>query len=226
MPVPLSSQQKSDVIRAVESFVQHEMQGAEPGHDWPHIARVRSLALRIAHAEQAEAFVVELGALLHDIADEKLYNDPPAQLEKTQKLLEELGVDAETSAHVGQLIANVSFKGGANYQTFDSLPLRIVQDADRLEAIGAIGIARMFSYGAIRHRPFYEPDVSPSLTMSPEEYRKNKGTTFNHFYEKLLLLKDRMNTETARQIAEKRHAFMQAFIEQFLVEWNAEDASI
>ncbi len=211
------------IITAVAEFVEAAFAGVEVGHDWPHVRRVWQLAKHIATQEQLsaeECLIVELGALLHDIADTKFHDDPNLPLGRSQALLQSLYLPDSVVTHVLELIQNVSFKGGSAYQTFDSLPLRIVQDADRLEAIGAIGIARTFSYGSHRNRPFYDPEQPPQHNLSPEAYRKNNSATINHFYEKLLLLKDRMNTPTAQAMAQKRHQVMEDFLAAFLEEWH------
>lgn len=203
------------------AFVKEKLSGAEGGHDWWHIQRVWNLAKKIAGEEKADMFVVELAALLHDISDPKFNGGiDEAGPRIAEEFLQSLETEPEVTEHVKQIIANVSFKGGAGQRTFSSLELDIVQDADRLDALGAIGIARAFNYGGFRNRQIYDPDVPPVLNMSAEEYKSNKGHTINHFYEKLLLLKDRMNTATGRRIAEERHKFMVEYLNRFKSEWD------
>lgn len=209
------------VIAATVNFVKTELQGAEGGHDWWHIYRVWQQAKHIAAAETADVLVVELGALLHDIADSKFHNGNedigPA---KAVAFLETLEVPAAVIAQVENIIRHISFKGGNHNQTFFSPELAIVQDADRLDAIGAIGIARAFNYGGFKNRPLYDPAVKPNMQMTKEEYKSSTAPTITHFYEKLLLLKDRMNTATGKKLAEERHAFMELFLERFYKEWE------
>ena len=209
------------VISATVNFVKGHLSGAEGGHDWWHIERVWKLAKRIAAEEKANIFIVELAALLHDVSDSKFnggdYNAGP---ELAESFLIKQGVDLCIVNHVKQIVANVSFKGGNAEKTFHSKELDIVQDADRLDAIGAIGIARAFNYGGFKNREMYNPGIPPVLNMTPDEYKKNQGPTLNHFYEKLLLLKDRMKTGTGRRIAEERHKFLLIYLERFKREWD------
>ena len=209
------------IINNTTVFVKESLKGAEGGHDWFHIKRVRNLALHIGRKEKCDLFVVELAALLHDIADYKFHNrDENAGPEKAADFLENLGVNMEIVHHVSEIIRYISFKGGNNESLIDSVEFKVVQDADRLDAIGAIGIARTFNYGGFRNRGLYDPAVLPEKNHSKESYKKSTAPTINHFYEKLLLLKDRMNTKTAKEIAEKRHAFMESFLEEFFKEWE------
>lgn len=204
-------------------FVKQQLQNAESGHDWFHIERVYKNALLIAQDEACDLTIVKLSALLHDIADSKFHNGDEQLGPKTARtFLESQGASEETISHVIAIIENISFKGGNFEKEFHSKELDIVQDADRLDALGAIGIARAFNYGGFKNRTIYNPTVQPNLNMSKEEYKNSNGTTLNHFYEKLLLLKDKMNTETGKQIAEKRHAYMQNFLSQFYAEWEGE----
>ena len=205
-------------------FVKQQLENAEGGHDWFHIERVYKNALLIAQEEDdCDLTVVKLGALLHDIADSKFHNGDEQVGPKTARtFLESQGVSEEIIAHVIAIIENISFKGGNFEKQFHSKELDIVQDADRLDAIGAIGIARTFNYGGFKNRPLYNPAIQPNLNMNKEEYKNNNAPTINHFYEKLLLLKDKMNTETGKQIAEKRHAYMVNFLSQFYAEWEGE----
>lgn len=216
---------KKNIISQTLEFVKRELAQSEAGHDWWHANRVRINALKIAKDEKCDLFVVELSALLHDIADSKFNNgDENIGHQKASNFMISVDVDAETCEHVANIIKNISFKGGLTKRSFSSTELDIVQDADRLDAIGAIGIARAFSYGGYKKREFYNPEISPILNMSPEQYKKSSAPTINHFYEKLLLLKDKMNTKTGKAIAEERHRFMLDFLEHFYNEWN-ENAS-
>lgn len=211
------------IINKTIEYVQETLAGAEGGHDWWHIYRVWKLSKRIAKEEGVDIFVVELGALLHDIADSKFHDgDEEIGPRMARIFLSSLKVDEKVIIHVEQIIANISFKGGNHTQQFTSPELSVIQDADRLDAIGAIGIARAFNYGGHKGRELYNPQIEPDLNMTKEEYKKSTAPTINHFYEKLLLLKDRMNTETGKEIAEKRHVYMEEFLEEFYREWNGE----
>ncbi|PJB11827.1 MAG: phosphohydrolase [Flavobacteriales bacterium CG_4_9_14_3_um_filter_40_17] len=204
-------------------FVKTQLQGAEAGHDWFHVERVYKMAVRINKSEKANETIITLGALLHDVADSKFHNgDETIGPKVARAFLEQEGVDTETIEHVVKIIENISFKGGNFSQKFRSKELDIIQDADRLDAIGAIGIARTFNYGGFKNRELYNPAVKPNLNMDKETYKKTVSPTLNHFYEKLLLLKDRMHTETAKKIAEGRHNFMENYLAQFLAEWEGE----
>ena len=212
----------SEIIEKTIAFVKEALTDAEGGHDWFHTERVFKNALFIAKDEpEADPLIVGLGALLHDIADSK-FHDGNEELGPAMagEFLKELGVSPNITDHVVKIIENISFKGGNFEQKFSSLELEILQDADRLDAIGAIGIARCFNYGGFKNRPLYDPSVPPNLHMSKEEYKKSNAPTINHFYEKLLLLKDRMNTATGKEMAEKRHKFMEEYLEQFYGEWE------
>jgi uncharacterized protein len=212
-----------EVIDNTICFVKHQLENAEGGHDWFHIERVYKNALLIAKEEKCDLEVVKLAALLHDIADSKFHNGDESVGPKTAKtFLEAQNVKEETILHVIAIIENISFKGGNFDQNFYSIELAIVQDADRLDAIGAIGIARTFNFGGFKNRTLYNPEIAPNLSMSKEEYKKSEAPTINHFYEKLLLLKDKMNTETGKKIAKKRHDFMIHFLAQFYAEWDGE----
>lgn len=204
-------------------FVKDQLKDAEEGHNWSHIERVWKLSKKIAEIEGGNLKIVELSALLHDIADPKFHNgDENLALEISRNFLETQAVSEEEIEAVLYIIKNISFKNRGDFQGEPSKELQIVQDADRLDAIGAIGIARTFHFGGFKNNPIYDPEIKPNLEMAKEEYKKSEGTTINHFYEKLLLLKDLMNTETARKIAEKRHQFMLQFLEQFYSEWNVD----
>jgi uncharacterized protein len=211
------------VIQKTIEFVKETLSEAEGGHDWWHIFRVWQLSKHIAGSENASLFVVELGALLHDIADSKFHNgNEELGPQKAREFLGTLGVDEPIVKHVENIISNISFKGGNESQTFRSLELDIVQDADRIDAMGAIGIARTFNYGGFKNREMYNPCMLPNMNMTSAEYKQSTAPTINHFYEKLLLLKDRMNTNTGKQMAEHRHRFMEAYLEEFYKEWNGE----
>lgn len=210
-----------ELLERTEQFVKQKLSGEGSGHDWWHIARVRSLALYIAENEGADAFVVELAALLHDVADWKFHGgDEHAGSKAARQWLTDLQADACTIDHVCTIIDTMSFKGAGVPTKMTSKEGMVVQDADRLDAIGAIGIGRAFAYGGHRARLMHDPDDRPQMHESFEAYKASKGTTINHFYEKLLLLKDRMNTDTARKLAGARHEFMEKFLEEFLFEWQ------
>lgn len=196
---------------------------AEGGHDWFHIQRVLNNALLIAKHEDVDVFVVQLGALLHDIADSKFHaGDDALGPSIARHFLCSINVEDTVVDHVVNIIAHISFAGGNAPQNFKSPELNVVQDADRLDAMGAIGIARAFNYGGFKNRLLYDPSIKPNLNMSKEEYKTSTAPTINHFYEKLLLLKDQMNTKTGRLIAKERHRFMEQFLKQFYAEWNGE----
>ncbi|WP_452599242.1 HD domain-containing protein [Pontimicrobium sp. MEBiC01747] len=203
------------------TFVKEQLKGAEGGHDWFHIERVYNNAMLIAKNENVDVLVVALGALLHDIADSKFHDgDETVGPKVAREFLFSINADSTVIEHVIQIIENISFKGGNVAQKFKSLELDVVQDADRLDAIGAIGIARTFNYGGFKNRTIYDPEIKPNLTMTKEEYKASTAPTINHFYEKLLLLKDRMNTKSGKKIALERHQYMLGFLEQFYAEWN------
>ena len=212
---------KEQIIQNTIEFVKDTLKGAEGGHDFFHIERVYKNALLIAKDENVDVFVVSLGALLHDIADSKFYNgDETIGPQKARVFLESNMVPEEIITHIEKIITNISFKGGNFEQKFTSPELDVIQDADRLDAIGAIGIARCFNYGGFKNRELYNPEIPPNLKMTKEEYKKSTAPTINHFYEKLLLLKDKMNTQAGKAIAEQRHAYMEDFLQQFYNEWN------
>ena len=205
-------------------FVKQQLENAEGGHDWFHIERVYKNALLIAEGENCDLTVVKLGALLHDIADSKFHGGDETVGPKTARaFLESQNVKEDIILHVIAIIENISFKGGNFEKKFNSKELEIVQDADRLDAIGAIGIARTFNYGGFKNRPLYNPNIQPNMNMNKEEYKNSESPTLNHFYEKLLLLKDKMNTETGKEIAQKRHNFMVSFLSQFYAEWDGQE---
>lgn len=210
-------------IQLTKTFVKKTLEHAEGGHDWFHILRVYNNALLLSKNEKVDAFVVALGALLHDIADSK-FNDGDETVgpQKAREFLFGINVDSVVIEHVVNVIENISFKGGNEAQKFKSIELDVIQDADRLDAIGAIGVARTFNYGGFKNRKIFDPSIQPNLKMSKEEYKASTAPTINHFYEKLLLLKDRMNTQTGRKIALDRHKFMELYLDQFYAEWDGE----
>ncbi len=211
------------LINSTIAFVKQTLANAEGGHDWWHIYRVWQLAKNIAATEDVELLVVELGALLHDIADAKFHKgDESIGPRLALEFMKANSVDDIICEHVVNIISNISFAGGNHNQLFNSKELAVVQDADRLDALGAIGIARTFNYGGFKNREMYNPSIKPKMNMSKEEYRNSSAPTLNHFYEKLLLLKDRMNTETGKRMAAERHQFMELFLEQFYAEWDGQ----
>ncbi len=211
------------IINNTILFVKNQLAQAEGGHDWFHIERVYKNALLIAEEEECNLTVVKLAALLHDIADSKFHNgDETIGPKVAREFLESQNVSEDIILHVIAIIENISFKGGNFEKKYHSKELEIVQDADRLDAIGAIGIARAFNYGGFKNRPLYNPNIQPNLNMSKEEYKNSESPTLNHFYEKLLLLKDKMNTITGKKLAQKRHDFMITFLSQFYSEWDSE----
>ncbi|MDC8105152.1 MULTISPECIES: HD domain-containing protein [Chryseobacterium] len=213
----------SSVIEKTIDFVKEKLKGAEAGHDWFHIERVWKLSRKIAENENCNKEVVELGALLHDIADPKFHDgDETIALKVSREFLEEQHVSEEIIGQVLFIIKNISFKNRGEAPQNLPIELKIVQDADRLDAIGAIGIARTFNFGGFKNNLMYHPDIKPKLNMSKEEYKKSDGTTINHFYEKLLLLKDLMNTEKGKELAQERHEVMLQFLDQFYKEWNVD----
>ncbi|CAI8252777.1 MAG: Uncharacterised protein [Polaribacter sp. SA4-10] len=215
--------EEATIINNTIAFVKKELKDAEGGHDWFHIERVFKNTLLIAKEENVDALVVSLGALLHDIADPKFYNgDETIGPKKASEFLISQEVDSETIAHVVKIIQHISYKNSLekNVEKFTSKELEVVQDADRLDAIGAIGIARCFNYGGFKNRALYNPKILPNLTMTKEAYKNSDAPTINHFYEKLLLLKDKMNTASGKKIATQRHAFMETYLQQFYDEWE------
>lgn len=211
------------ILKNTKIFVKQRFKGAEGGHDWFHTKRVLANSIHIAKKENANLFVVQLAALLHDIADAKFHDGDEALGPKVaSEFLKEQKVDQVYREHVVKIIESVSFKNSLAplENTFSSIEMQIVQDADRLDAIGAIGIARAFNYGGYKNRELYNPKITPNMNMSKEEYKKSKTPTINHFYEKLLLLKEKMNTPTGKKLAEKRHEFMLGYLNQFFQEWE------
>lgn len=212
----------TQIIEETIVFVKETLKGAEGGHDWFHIQRVFKNTLLIAKDEKVDVLVVSLGALLHDIADAKFNGgDETVGPKMAMEFLTSLEVDEKIVDHVVKIIENISYKSSLDSKKlFTSKELQVVQDADRLDAIGAIGIARAFNYGGYKNRELYNPEIAPNLQMTKEEYKKSKAPTINHFYEKLLLLKDKMNTDSGKKLAEKRHQFMLEYLKQFYKEWN------
>jgi uncharacterized protein len=212
--------QQSTIEKSVR-FVRETLANAEGGHDWWHVYRVWNTARYILKHEPADPFIVELGALFHDIADSKFHDgDERKGPEVAREFLFSLNVDAAVIEHVINIIGHISFKGGHEPGKFRSPEFDVVQDADRLDAMGAIGIARTFNYGGHQHREIYNPGIPPQLNMTREEYKRSAAPTINHFYEKLLLLKDRMNTQTGKELAIERHAFMERYLAEFFREWQ------
>lgn len=213
----------TDLIAKTVLFVKEKLKEAEGGHDFFHIERVYKNAILIAKNETCIIRVVQLGALLHDIADSKFHNgDETIGPRLAREFLESEHVDEVIISHVVNIIKNISYKGGNTSKEFQSKELDIVQDADRLDAIGAIGIARTFNYGGFKNRAIYDPSIAPNSRMTKEEYKNSQAPSINHFYEKLLLLKDKMNTETGKEIAQERHRFMETFLSQFYAEWEGD----
>jgi uncharacterized protein len=212
------------LIDATKAFVKETLKNAEGGHDWFHTLRVYNNAKLISKHENVDLLVIELASLLHDIADPKFHDGNEAiGPKKASEFLLRHNVDSAIIEHVTQIIENMSFKNSFDLNaSFSSREMDVVQDADRLDAIGAIGIARCFNYGGFKNRALYNPDIAPNLNMTKAEYKAAKAPTINHFYEKLLLLKDQMNTSTAKSIAENRHTFMEDYLKQFYAEWNGE----
>lgn len=214
----------TEIVEETIAFVKETLKGAEGGHDWFHIQRVFNNTLLIARDEDVDILTVSLAALLHDIADAKFYDgDETIGPKMAVAFLNSIKVDTKVVLHVEKIIQNISFKNSLDKnagENFNSKELQVVQDADRLDALGAIGIARTFNYGGFKKRELYNPHIPPNLNLTKEEYKKSNSPTINHFYEKLLLLKDKMNTNTGKKLAEKRHQFLLDYLEQFYAEWN------
>jgi uncharacterized protein len=213
----------AEIIEKTIAYVRQELENAEGGHDWFHIQRVFRNTLLIAKEENVDVLTVSLAALLHDIADAKFHGgNEKVGPQKARAFLKTLGIPGEVRNHVITIIRNVSYKNSLEkrQEKFDSPELQVVQDADRLDALGAIGIARAFSYGGYAGRKLYDPEIPPKPKMSKAEYKKNTGPTINHFYEKLLLLRDLMHTNTGKKLAEHRHQFMLEYLEEFFQEWK------
>ncbi|SEP80189.1 uncharacterized protein SAMN05421824_0355 [Hyunsoonleella jejuensis] len=213
---------EEEIIKKTIVFVKKTLENAEGGHDWFHIERVYKNSLLIAKTEPVNLFIVALGSLLHDIADSKFHNgDETVGPRVARAFLFKMNVDSTVIEHVIAIIENISFKSSlSNATSFQSKELNVIQDADRLDAIGAIGIARTFNFGGFKNRAIYDPEIRPNLNMTKAEYKTSTAPTINHFYEKLLLLKDKMNTATGKKLAEQRHTFMELYLKQFYKEWN------
>jgi len=217
---------EEEIIERTKKHVDELMRGEASGHDWWHVYRVWKMALHLAEMEKgADTLVVSLGALLHDIADWK-FNGGNIEVgpRKAREWLESIGVEESVIEKVAYIVRNISYRGGTNTETMNTLEGKIVQDADRLDALGAVGVARTFVFGGSRGREMYDPDKKPLKEVTLEAYQKavDDGTTINHFYEKLLLLKDKMNTESARKIAQHRHEYLETFLDEFYAEWDGE----
>lgn len=212
---------KKSILQAARDFVYQELKDDSSGHDWWHIVRVANNAVTIAEKEGADLFICELAALLHDIADGKLNQSEAAGLQKVEQWLLSHEVSEVDRRHILDIIAKMSFKGGQTKEVVSSLEGKIVQDADRLDAIGAIGIARAMAYSGHTGRPIHDPDLQPRETMTLAEYRNGKSSAIMHFYEKLLKLKDSMHTAAAKELAEGRHRFLEVYLDEFYDEWEA-----
>lgn len=208
------------IIKEVEERLKRSFKGEPTGHGWWHTVRVRDLAMKIAQQEGGNLFVIELASLLHDIDDWKFSKASPTA--RARRLLGELGVAQETIRHICHVIDNVSFKGAGVRDKMKTKEGKIVQDADRLDVIGAIGISRAFAYGGFKKREIYNPNIKPKFHKTFTEYKEDRGTTINHFYEKILLLRGRLHTKAAKQIAQQRHKFVENYLKQFFKEWNGE----
>ena len=212
---------ETQVLTNIEDWVKDKLHDEKSGHDWYHIYRVTSLAKEILKEEKANEFIVIAAALLHDVPDDKVTDDVEGALQEIRDMLESNGVTTVDIEAIVEIITTISFKGGTG-KPLTNIEAQIVQDADRLDALGAIGIARTFQYGGAKSQAMYDPEIPIRDQMSFEEYRGGKSTSINHFYEKLLLLKDKMNTKTAVKIADKRESFMKEFLNQFFNDWNGE----
>jgi len=215
----MDKQQEANVIQAAEAYVRDKLAQDFSGHDWWHIERVRRCALTIAREEGANMWLCELAALLHDVADEKLFGDEEAGLRELREWLISQSVAGDDAEHIVEIIQTMSFKGGSR-PPMRTLEGCIVQDADRLDAIGAVGISRVFAYSGAKGRPVHDPDIKPRESMTPAQYRSGKDTAINHFHEKLLKLKELMNTDYGRRMADERHLFMEQYLERFHLEWE------
>lgn len=211
-----------NIIGKTVDFVRSKSEGESSGHDWWHIYRVHKLAVYLAKKEKADIFVIELSSLLHDLDDWKFNNPDSCQ---AIDWMHRCGLDNETVEKVIDVISKVSYKGAGEANKADTIEAQVVQDADRLDAIGAIGIARAFAYGGYKNREIFQPDITPELHGDFVAYQKNQSHTINHFYEKLLLLKDRLNTSAAKKLAEKRHQVLEDFLAEFYSEWNFNEFS-
>lgn len=214
---------KQAILDKTRDYIKLELSGDGSGHDWWHIVRVTKTAMQIGIKEGADLFIVELGAMLHDLGDFKFHNgDDTVGPRMVTEWLEKMNLDSDTIKKVVDIVKEISYKGSEVETPMSTLEGEIVQDADRLDAIGAIGIARTFAYGGSKSREMHNPDVKPENHYNFEDYKNSKAPTINHFYEKLLLLKDRMNTATASKMALKRHEYMKDYLDQFYKEWEGE----
>lgn len=209
-----------NVVQLTQDYARDKMSGEGTGHDYWHAYRVWKSASKIAEEEKADSLVVSLAALLHDLEDWKFTSNGETGTGLTEKWLEQLKLEIEIINHVLDITKNLSFKGAGVKTPMSTLEGQIVQDADRLDAIGAIGIARAFAYGGSKGRVLYDPGIPPQVHQTFEQYKNSQGTTLNHFHEKLFLLKDLMNTESAKRMAERRHALMQEYLDRFMEEWE------
>lgn len=210
---------KQAIVADTKQMVKDKLMNEGTGHDWYHIERVWKTASKLADKEQANSFIVELAALLHDLIDDKLVKDKGQAVQEVEYWLEGAGVSSSDADRIMDIIQSISFKGG-NGRKLTSLEAQIVQDADRLDAIGAIGIARCFAYAGSKGNLLFDPELSVREEMTEKEYREGPSSAVHHFYEKLLKLKERMNTDTAKELAEERHAFMEDYLMQFFEEWE------
>ena len=214
----------SELINKVTNFVKNEIKDYDSGHSWFHIDRVRRIALDLQEKEGGDRCIVELSALLHDVGDAKFYLDENMAEQKISGFLSKQELSGTVIDEIIKNVKSVSFNGGKNKALTNSIEFQVVQDADRLDAIGAIGIARAFHYGGFKNREIYNPKIKPVHYETKEEYRKSNAPTINHFYEKLLLLVEQMNTESGKKLAKQRHEFMLNYLEQFYHEWNIGDS--
>lgn len=215
------TEEQTEIINKTANYVKEALEGAEGGHDWWHILRVWNNAKHIGEKEDVDMYIVELGALLHDIADSKFHNgDEEIGPATAKKFLESINVDEGVVDHVENIVKHVSYKNRFEENKWSSPELKVVQDADKLDALGAIGIGRTFVFGGHKNRPMWNPEKPPINITNKEEYKNNDAATINHFYEKLLLLKDLMNTKAGKEIAEGRHKYMEDFLDQFYAEWD------
>ncbi|MFP4556130.1 MAG: HD domain-containing protein [Bacteroidales bacterium] len=220
MREPLNTNEDKEIIKAITNIARNFHASDTTGHDWFHIWRVCKMAKHIAHHEGANMLEVELAALLHDMDDHKIEGSDEENLPKARQALLSAKIQELLLTKVLQIIRQVSFKGARVNAKPNSLEACVVQDADRLDAMGAIGIARAFAFGGSKGFEMYNPEAKPVMHESFKDYKSSNSSTINHFYEKLLLLKDMLNTDTAKSIASRRHAYMEEFVERFLVEWN------
>lgn len=210
------------ILQEVATYVERKLSGEGSGHDWWHIVRVRKLAEKLALAEGGDSFICQLAALVHDLVDDKLVAGEGLALAEVRDLLTRVGVAANQTDQVLTIIQSISYKGGNQNHLVLSLEGQIVQDADRLDAMGAIGVARTMAYSGHHQRIIHDPEVAVRQNMTLDQYRSHQGTAITHFYEKLLLLKDLMNTKTAQELAKGRHAFLEAYLDQFFAEWDGQ----